>query len=116
MKLKKMSISVVFILTALSLCMLPAIASAASYKCSSCTIKRLGMTPGKFGTTDGFVVTVVDDSGVGWTGERLFYLDDSLGKAGWATTLTAYSLGKTVYLKVADTVGGSLITGLHIND
>jgi hypothetical protein len=95
--------------------MLPAIASAESYKCVECAIKRLGMTPGKFDTTDGFVLTVDDPAGK-WTGQRVFYLDDSLGKAGYAAALTAFSLGKTVYLRLVDTEPGSLIYGLHINE
>ena len=115
MKLKKMSISIVFMVTALSLCILPSTVSAASYDCAECTITRLGMFPGKFGTTDGFMVQVEDAAGA-WTGSMTFYLDDSLGKAGWATVLTGYSMGKTLWLRIADTTPGSLITIVHIND
>ena len=113
MKLKKMSISMVFILTVLCLLIMPATAPA--YDCASCTITRLGMYPGVYGTTDGFMVQVQDAAG-GWTGSRTFYLNDTLGKAGWATVLTAYSLGKTLWLRIVDTTPGSLITIVHIND
>jgi hypothetical protein len=113
MKLKKMSISTVFIMTALSLCILPIIANA--YDCGQCTVVRLGMSPGAAGTEDGFMVRV-DDAADEWTGSRTFYLDDSLGKAGWATVLTAYSLGKTLWMRLVDTLPGSLITIVHIND
>ena len=113
MKLKKLSISIVFIMIALSLFILPAIATA--YDCAQCTITRLGMFPGQFGTTDGFLVQVKDAAGE-WTGPRTFYLNDTLGKAGWATVLTGYSLGKTLYLRIVDTTPGSLITVVHIND
>ena len=113
MKLKKMSISIVFIVTVLSLCILPAIANA--YDCAACTVTRLGMVPGSFGTEDGFMVQV-DDAADEWTGSRTFYLSDTLGKAGWATVLTGYSLGKTLWLRLVGTTPGSLITIVHIND
>ena len=110
MKLNKMSITTVFIMTALSLCILPAIVNADSYKCKVCTITRLGMRPGAFGTEDGFQVQVEDAAGE-WTGPRTFYLSDALGKAGWATVL-----GKTLWLRVVDTTPGSLIDIVQIND
>ena len=115
MKLKKMYIPTILILTALSLCILPAIAKAAPYVCRQCTITKLGMRPGNFGTTDGFNIQVKDAAGE-WTGSRTFYLDDTLGKGGWATILTGYSLGKTLRLNLADTTPGSLIFVLSIND
>ena len=113
MNLKKISISTAFIITVLGLCILPAIANA--YDCKQCTITRLGMFPGQFGTTDGFLVQVEDAAGE-WSGPRTFYLNDTLGKAGWATVLTAYSMGKTLWLRLVDTKAGSLITIVHIND
>ena len=113
MKTKKMSILVVLVVAALSLTIVPAIANA--YDCAACTITRLGMYPGQFGTTDGFMVQV-DDAADEWTGSRTFYLNDTLGKAGWATVLTAYSLGKTLWIRLSGTGPGSLITIVHIND
>jgi hypothetical protein len=113
MKLKKMSISIVFIMAALSLCVLPGKANA--YDCKKCTITRLGMNPGAFGTTDGFFVQL-DDADNEWTGPMVFYLSDTLGKAGWATVLTGYSLGKTMWVRMVDTTPGSLITIVYIND
>jgi len=116
MKLKKMYIPTILIMTALSLCILPAIAKAAPYVCRQCTITKLGMRPNNdFGTTDGFNIQVEDAAGK-WENSRAFYLDDSLGKGGWATILTAYSLGKTLRLNLADTEPGSLIFVLSIND
>ena len=102
MKLKKMSIFIVFIMTALSLCILPAMAYAAEYDCRVCTITAAGIFPGVSFSTDGFYVQVEDAAGA-WTGSRTFYLDDSLGKAGWATVLTAFSLGKSLRMTVVDT-------------
>ena len=116
MKLKKMSVYVMVIAIGLCLSMLPVTASAASYKCQQCSIVRLGMVPGAFETTNGFMVQVDDLSDNGWSSIRTFYLNDDLGKAGWATVLTAYSMGKTLWLQLADTVAGSLITKVHIND
>ena len=104
-----------FIVIGLSLSMLPA--TAAEYDCWECTITRLGMEPNNaFGSTDGFMLTVDDASDNGWVGKRVFYLHDDLGKAGWATVLTAYSMGKTVWLRVADTAAGSLVEIIYIND
>ena len=114
MKLKRMSISVVFIVIALSLCLLPATAFA-DYDCIRCTITRVGMYPGVAGTVDGIMVRV-DDEADEWTGSRTFYLHDDLGKAGLATVLTGYSMGKSLWLRLADTAGGSLITIVYINN
>ena len=116
MKLKKLSISIVCVIVALGLIILPPVANAAQYDCAQCTATRLGMYPGQFGTTDGFMVQVDDAASTHWTGSRTFYLNDALGKAGWATVLSAYSLGKTLWLRIADTTAGSLITIVHIND
>ena len=115
MKRKKMSISIVLIMTALITCIFPAIASAETYQCAVCTITKVGMWPGRFGTTDGFLVKLEDAAGQ-WTGGRVFYLDDSLGKAGMATVLTAFSLGKTVTIMLADTAAGSLVYYILINE
>jgi hypothetical protein len=116
MKLKKMYIPTMLIMTALILCILPAIAKAAPYDCVQCTIIKLGMKPGTHGTTDGFNIRVEDAAGEWGDRPRTFYLDDTLGKAGWATVLTAYSMGKTLYLRLVDTIPGSLITVVLIND
>ena len=49
--------------------------------------------------------------------ERIFFLHPDLGNAGYATLLTAYSLGKTVWVRIADPgTSGSLITVIAIND
>jgi len=98
----------------LSLCIIPATAKA--YDVSIATITRLGMYPGSVGTTDGFMLQIQDTSGGAWTGSRTFYLSDTLGKSAWATVLTGYSLGKTLWLRVVSTEPGSLITIVHIND
>jgi len=114
MKLKEKGVFVALCMVALSMCILPAAASAASYDCAQCTITRLGMNPGAFGT-EGFMIQVEDAAGK-WTGSRTFYLNDTLGKAGWATVLTGYSMGKTFWMRLVDIVPGSLITVVHIND
>jgi hypothetical protein len=114
MKLKEKIVLAAVFWVAMSLSMLPAAASADSYDCAQCTVTRLGMNPGAFGT-DGFMIQVEDAAGL-WSGSRTFYLDDTLGKAGWATVLTGYSMGKTFWMRLVDTVPGSLITVVHIND
>jgi hypothetical protein len=114
MKLKEKSVLVAVCLVALSLYILPAVSLADSYDCAQCTITRLGMNPGAFGT-EGFMIQVEDAAGL-WSGSRTFYLADTLGKAGWATVLTGYSMGKTFWMRLVDTVPGSLISVVHIND
>jgi hypothetical protein len=115
MKPKKMSISVVITITALSLCILPAIANADRYDCKKCTITKLAVRPGVAETTYGFMVKVEDAAGE-WNNSRTFYLSEELGKAGWATILLAYSMGKTLRLRLADTVPGSFITQVQISN
>lgn len=90
---------------------LPAVANALDV--SSCSIARIGIDP-RF---DGPMVQLIDDSGVNWTGNRQFYLSSSLGNQGLATMLTAYSMGKTLWVRLAgDGSAGSLITIIFIND
>jgi len=53
-----------------------------------------------------------------WTGSRQFFLSQTpLGKEGLATLLTAYSMGKTIWVRIAgDASALSLITVIYIND
>lgn len=90
---------------------LPAVANALDV--SSCSIAKIGVDP-RF---EGAPVQLVDTSGTNWTGNRQFYLSSTLGNQGLAVLLTAYSMGKTVWVRIAgDGSAGSLITVIFVND
>ena len=90
---------------------LPAVANALDV--SSCSIARIGVDP-RF---EGAPVQLVDTSGVNWTGPRQFYLSSTLGNQGLAVLLTAYSMGKTVWVRIAgDGSAGSLVEIIFVND
>lgn len=77
-----------------------------------CSIGRIGVDP-RF---EGPPVQLDDQSDVNWTGLRQFYLSSTLGNQGLAVLLTAYSLGETVWVRIAgDGSPGSLITVIFIN-
>jgi hypothetical protein len=90
---------------------LPAAANALDV--GSCTIVKIGSDP-RF---EGAPVQLVDTSGANWTGFRQFYLSSAQGNQGLAVLLTAYSMGKTVWVRIAgDASSGSLITVIFVND
>ena len=89
----------------------PAKASA-DVDVSAASIKRIGTDP-RF---DGPMVQLDDLSDGAWTGTRQFYLSSTLGNQGLAVLLTAYSLGETVFVRIAgDASPGSLITIIFVN-
>lgn len=68
------------------------------------------------GGVSNIVVTVSDDSASPkFTGNRQYFLHPDLGKEGYATLLTAFSLGKNVYIRVEDLASLSLITVIYCN-
>jgi len=94
-----------------SLIFLPAMASA-DVDVAVCSIVKIGIDP-RF---EGPPVQLDDQSDVNWTGARQFYLSSTLGNQGLATLLTAYSLGETVWVRIAgDGSAGSLITVIFVN-
>ena len=117
MKLRILSI----FLIAITLTVLIAPQLACAVDAAACRIVRLGNRPG---SGSGVMVQLVDTrAGLpSWPdGEegkmRQFYLHPDLGNAGYATLLTAYTLGKTVWVRIADPAStGSLITIVYIND
>ena len=115
MKLKRLPIYAMLIMVALSLAILPGIANA-TVDVASAQIVRTGYHPGVGGS--GFMVQLDDLSGnPAWPGIRQFYLSTELGNQGYATLLTAYSLGKTVWVRIAGNAeSGSLISIIYIND
>lgn len=117
MKPKRMSIFVITI--TISVLLAPQFVAALDV--NACRIKRIGVIDD---ATAPILVQLVDTrSGAptwpnGVEGvERQFYLHPNLGNAGYATLLTAYTLGKTVWVRIADPgTGGSLITVVLINE
>ena len=94
-----------------SLIVLPAMASA-DVDVPICSIGRIGVDP-RF---EGPPVQLDDQSDVNWTGARQFYLSSELGNQGLAVLLTAYSLGETVWVRIAgDASAGSLVTIIFMN-
>jgi hypothetical protein len=96
-----------------SLILLPCISAAADYvDVPACVIVRIGMDP-RF---DGPPVQLDDQSDVAWTGSRQFYMSADMGNQGLAILLTAYSMGETVFVRIAgDASSGSLIISLFVN-
>jgi hypothetical protein len=93
-----------------SLIFLPGLASALDVPV--CSIVKIGVDP-RF---EGPPVQLDDQSDVNWTGPRQFYLSSTLGNQGLAVLLTAYSLGETVWVRIAgDGSSGSLITVIFVN-
>ena len=80
-------------------------------------IERLGFDPRFTSTSSGFMVQLSDiGTNPQFAGVRQFYLSTQLGNTGVATLLTAYSLGQTVWVRIAGTgASGSLITILFVN-
>ena len=94
-----------------SLIVLPVIASA-DVDVPICSIGRIGVDP-RF---EGPPVQLDDLSDSKWTGARQFYLSSELGNQGLAVLLTAYSLGETVWVRIAgDASKGSLIKIIFVN-
>ena len=113
MKLKKVTSILLFSMMVLASMFVIMPATANALDVADCTIARIGIDP-RF---EGPPVQLIDNSGANWTGARQFYLSSTLGNQGLATLLTAYSLTKTVWVRIAgDGSAGSLIEILFIND
>jgi hypothetical protein len=94
-----------------SLIFLPAIASA-DVDVPVCVIGKIGADP-RF---EGPPVQLDDQSDKNWTGYRQFYLSSDLGNQGLAVLLMAYSMGETVWVRIAgDASSGSLIKVIFVN-
>jgi len=114
MSLLKKKLVGAFVVVLLSLCV---ISPAIAVDCASAAIKKIGVNPTWPGTgaSKYFVqLDCVDDTK--WAGTISFYLSEDLGDAGLATMLTAYSLGKNLWIRTAGVATGSLVTVLYMND
>ena len=112
MKLRKVTSILMFCMMVLvSIAIMPAVANALDVRI--CTIVKIGADP-RF---EGPPVQLVDTSGANWTGPRQFYLSSTLGNQGLAVLLTAYSLDKTVWVRIAgDGSSGSLLEIIFVNE
>jgi hypothetical protein len=83
-----------------------------------CKILKMGYNPT---TTNGYYVQLVDlSASPKWTPYRVFYLSPELGTQGLAILLTANSMGRDVWVRIASATpttvppAGSLIKILYI--
>jgi len=85
--------------------------------CASAVIKRVGSNPsiGATGSSPYMVQLDCSTDSV-WPGTLTLYLSSDLGDGGLATLLTAYSLGKTVWVRTLGITSGSIVTIIYVND
>jgi hypothetical protein len=112
MKIKNLFL-IGLIVGALTISIIPINASAAPIDVKRCSITLLGW---KY-TDGGTAMIQLKDEGTSplWTGAYSFSLHPSLGKAGYATLLTAYSLSKTIRIKAVGLTPGAYITHIYLN-
>jgi len=114
MKILKKNLLSAFVVAFLSLCVISPVIAA---DCSSATIKKIGVNPTWSGTgASNYFVRLDCSDNTKWPGIVSFYLSEDLGDSGLATMLTAYSLGKTLWIRTAGVATGSLVTVLYMND
>ncbi len=114
MRTKKMSVALMIGVICFILLAIPTIASA-DVDLAVASIGRVGVVT----TIEGPVVQLYDVNGVIWAKGtmRQFYLSPTIKNTGLATILTALSLEKTVWVRIAGTgAQGSLITIVYINN
>lgn len=115
MKIKK-TLSAISIGIFLLLGMTSGTAFAAA-TCDQTTIQGIGMYPA-LATADASMYRIwlsCGDAAPDWPGTRTFLLSKSLGDAGYATILTAKSLGKTLFVYAGGTATNSLIFNIYMN-
>jgi hypothetical protein len=86
--------------------------------CAFATIKRVGSNPTSSiaAGASPYVVTLDCSDDTKWSGNVAFYLSADLGDSGLATLLTAYSLGKTIWVRTLGITPGSIVTIVYMND
>ena len=85
--------------------------------CASATIKKVGNNPvsGASGASP-YMVQLDCSNDATWRGTLTLYLSADLGESGLATLLTAYSLGKTVWVRTLGVTAGSIVTIIYMNN
>jgi|GEM_PF-2867045 hypothetical protein len=108
----------IFVLVSLCMFFVALAGQALAADGTRCVIKRVGVSPGAGGTASSGYMVQLDDTGSpeAWPGTVQFYLSKDAGDSALATLLTAYSLGKTVWVRTLGTAPGSLISIIYMND
>ena len=83
------------------------------YNCKNATIQEMAIVPSDSATNSYMVFLTCEETG---NSVRYYLSQANLGDSGWATLLTAVSLGKTVNAYLAPNRGwNSLATDLQMN-
>ncbi|MDH3327524.1 MAG: hypothetical protein OEM38_12525 [Gammaproteobacteria bacterium] len=123
MKKITVKLTLIALMFTVSLFLLP-VSSVIAADCSSAQIKMIGINPGAggIGASDTKVSLLNNTTatvGIDWEPgtQRMFFLSADLGDAGLATLLTASSLGKSVWVRIADeAIVNSLITIIYLSE
>lgn len=85
--------------------------------CANATIERVGTNPvtGSTGASPYMVQLDCADDSI-WPGVMTLYLSQDLGDSGLATLLSAYSMGKSVWVRTLGTTPGSIVSIIYVND
>jgi len=87
----------------------------AAVLCSTATIVSSGIAPFRANESRSpYVVKLDCKNNSKWNGAVSFCLTSDLGESGYATILTAQSLGKPLFVKVSDSAPGSLVESIYL--
>ena len=83
--------------------------------CSTATVVQSGILPFRANESRSpYVVKLVCKNNAKWNGAVSFFLTSDLGDSGYATILTAQSLGTPLKVKVSDSTPGSLVESIYL--
>ena len=91
---------IVIVLVGAALIVSPSIANAVNFNIAAAQITRIGVYPNMTPTSSIPVFLEDTASQPAFASGTMFYLHDSLGNQGLATLLTAYSMGKTIWVRI----------------
>lgn len=110
---------VLFVLVGVAVVLSPSISNAANFNIAAAQITRIGIFPNM--TPDSSIPVFLTDTAAqpAFSAGTMFYLNNSLGNEGLATLLTAFSMGKTVWVRIvgegAAPAPGDYITIVYVN-
>ena len=109
--------AIVFVvLVGVALIVLPSSVNAANFDIAAAEITKIGVYP-NLTPTSSIPVFLTDTSGA--FANRMFYLHESCGNQGLATLLTAFSMEKTVWVRIvgegAAAAPGDYVTIIYVN-
>lgn len=107
----------VFLASFLALMFVCSASSVYAADCGDATIVKVGTNPvsGSSGASP-YMVQLDCANDTVWSGVLTLYLSQDLGDSGLATLLSAYSMGKSVWVRTLGTDPGSIITIIYVND